>query len=152
YMSLWSYESQILLLLLFPLVLLVCGVLTWRRAAPFLVPWYALPALYATLTVLKYQRSAGLTYQESVIRKSFALRDLLGDLLFNVTASVEFWRWPDNRLYALHDWRSIGLPLAASCVFVCGGLVVAAMMRDRGPLQRTESAATWWSALGIGSL
>src|SRR5205823_3628182 len=84
YMSLWSYESQILLLLVFPVLLIMHPARTWRKLALIGLAWYMVPALYLRLTLQKYALSSGATYQESVMRKDLSPGAVAADWLFNI--------------------------------------------------------------------
>jgi hypothetical protein len=155
YLSLWSYEGQIVLLLVFPLVLFASGRLRGRRARITAALWYSVPLIYVLLTLVKYRTSGGLTYQETVVRKGFALRDLFADLLFNVSASFEFWRWPgiEQQQYDLNNWVWALPPVGAALIFITGGLIISRYSGDERRRWLVESsAATWWSALAIGVL
>ena len=150
-MSLWSYESQIVLLLVFPVILIAHRHRHRLRLAVISLAWYALPALYVWLTLDKYRLAGGRTYQESVIRKSWALSDLLGDWSFNIGASLEFWRWP--RLdYGVDGGRFAAvLSLLASLAFVAGGVAVIRLADESGrPGFLVAKARTWWAVLAAG--
>jgi hypothetical protein len=119
YMSLWSYESQLLLILLFPVFpALARG--NWRKL-PLVLAWYSVPAVYLGITVLKYLYSAGQSYQEGVMRKTWTAGAILGDWAFNVAASLEFWNW------ARGGWRSS--PGVAYLLAGMAALVFAAWWR-----------------------
>src|SRR5262249_49454741 len=91
YMSLWSYESQILLVMAFPLVLWTRPGADRRRLLLLSAAWYAVPVTYLWLSIAKYLQSSGQTYQESVVRPTWTPADILGDWWFNIVASLEFW-------------------------------------------------------------
>jgi len=91
HMSLWSYESQTLILLVLPVALLLHPIRARRKLAALSAVWYFVPAAYLALTVHKYVRAAGQTYQESVLRKSWGLGSLMSDWYFNIAASLNFW-------------------------------------------------------------
>jgi hypothetical protein len=122
YMSLWSYESQLLLILLFP-VFPALARWNWRKV-PLALAWYSVPAAYLGMTALKYWYSAGQSYQEGVMRKSWTAGAILSDWAFNIAASLEFWDW------ARGGWKSspeVAYLLAgiAALVFAAGWRVVA---------------------------
>lgn len=149
YMSLWSYESQILLLLVFPVALLLRRG-SWQRLTAFGTSWYLVPARYIELTVLRYAHSAGQTYQESVMRRDWKLGRLFGDWSFNIAASLEFWDWqrggwrtPQNQAYLLS--------LVAALVFAaCGVGMIRLRRRELGARPFIESVRTWWMLLAAG--
>jgi hypothetical protein len=149
YMSLWTYESQLLLVLVLPLGLLFRW-RSWRKLAFIYGAWYCIPAIYIRLTILRYVNSAGHTYQESVMRKGWGWRSLLGDWFFNIAASLEFWKWPRG------DWEAPKsevylLALLAALVFIACGLAFMRLTREnRRPNPFVESMRTWWTLLGVG--
>lgn len=97
YMSLWSYESQILLILVFPVIVMLAR-REWNKPGRLLT-WYSVPATYLVITYLRYAHSGGQSYQESVMRKSWSLASIAGDWAFNIGASLEFWNWTTP------DWK-----------------------------------------------
>src|SRR5262249_55906151 len=56
YLSLWSYESQMFVLLAFPLLLLLTRDRGSRRSVAMIVAWYVVPAIYIAGSVWKYTR------------------------------------------------------------------------------------------------
>ncbi|HEV8038301.1 MAG TPA: hypothetical protein VGP62_05510 [Bryobacteraceae bacterium] len=94
HLSLWSYESQLLIILIAPLLLLRMYPRPWRSPLAIAAAWYVLPVIYIAATIRKYARSAGHTYQESVLRKVWSAGSILSDWLFNISASLSFWNWP----------------------------------------------------------
>lgn len=127
YMSLWSYESQILLLLVFPIALLMHCPRRWRRLVAMAAAWYSVPSVYVVLTMLKYSQS-GATYQQTVIRTGWRPTDLFSDWFFNIASSLEFWTWVRG------DWKTptgrvMLLSLCAAAVFCAGGLAVIRFAR-----------------------
>ena len=149
YMSLWSYESQLLLMLVLPLGLLFRW-RSWRKLAFICGVWYSILAIYIRLTVLRYMNSAGHTYQQGVIRKGWSWRSLLADWFFNISASLEFWNWPRG------DWKALKseaylLALIAALVFIACGLAFMRLTREnRRPNPFVESIWTWWTLLAVG--
>jgi len=150
YMSLWSYESQILMLLAFPLVLLVHRHRRRLRLAVISPLWYSVPAFYIWLTIEKYRLAAGQTYQQTVLRKSWAVSGLLADWIFNIVASLQFWAWP-REPHAEIDGRVALLALLAAAAFIGGGAVVVRLTHEnRRPNLLALRAHTWWTALALG--
>jgi hypothetical protein len=94
HLSLWSYESQIAIILIAPLLLLRMYLRPWRSPAAIMAAWYVMPAIYIVATIQKYAHSGGDTYQESVLRKTWSVGPILSDWLFNIAASLRFWSWP----------------------------------------------------------
>ena len=148
YMSLWSYESQILLLLLFPVVLLLHPRQRWRRLAAMAMAWYAVPATYIWLTAMRYSQAAGHTYQESVLRKNWGLTSILSDWWFNVAASLRFWDWIRGAN------TSTSLIFALSClaaVVFLSGCPTLIRRHGEGPAGLFSlSPRTWWIMLATG--
>src|SRR5712691_10871929 len=152
YMSLWSYEAQLVLLLVFPPLLLIPRPQArWKLVGQSLA-WYSVAAVYLWLTAAKYMSDAGHTYQETVIRRGWAVGDLLGDLGFNIAASLEFWTWRGGQSRAPAG-QAIVLSLFAGTVFVVGVLWVARHAAQGGnPLFLPKSQAVSWRVLGMGAV
>jgi hypothetical protein len=152
YMSLWSYESQILLILLFPAITMLAR-REWRKPAR-LIAWYSVPATYFVYTYLKYAHSGGQTYQESVLRKSWGLASIAADWSFNIGASLSFWDW--ERL----GWRTPRseahlLSAIAAAVFVVGWVAMIRLGEDRSrpnPFAESFRGALRLLAVGLVTL
>jgi hypothetical protein len=129
YMSLWSYESQLILVCLMPLVLLIaCG---WRvRNMVVSCLYWLVPLTYAWLNYRRYAHEQG-TYQQSVIRPDFNLPTILGDLFLNIQASLEFWNWPMAYGTFSHS-KAACLGAAGAVVAVIGILLVARRAKNDG--------------------
>lgn len=143
-MSLFSYESQLLLLLVYPIVLLALR-RRWRKWLLLSAAWYVVPAYYFKLTAAKYLHSGGGTYQESVMRKGWSVGSIIGDWWFNIAASLEFWTWPRP---GLHSW--VGPAITAAAVMVAGGLGVLVLTKAHGQRMPCETARVWWVLLAAG--
>jgi hypothetical protein len=141
-MSLFSYESQLLLLLAYPIVLLALR-RRWRKWLLMSAAWYVVPAYYFKLTAVKYLHSGGSTYQESVMRKGWGVASIVNDWCFNIAASLEFWAWPRP---SLHSWVAPAITSAA--VMVAGGFGTLVLTKTRGLL--CETARVWWTLLAAG--
>ena len=149
YMSLWTYESQLPLMLVLPLGLLFRW-RSWRKLALICGAWYSIPAIYIRLTVLRYLNHPGHTYQESVVRKGWSWPSLLADWLFNIGASLKFWNWPHDEWIAPKSEAYL-LALIAALVFFGGGLALMRLTQEsRRPNPFVESMRTWWILLGVG--
>ena len=144
-MSLFSYESQLFLLVLFPVVLLALR-RPWRKLLAISAAWYVVPAVYTLLTVRKYLHSNGSTYQEAVMRKGWRIGSVLSDWWFNISSSLKFWTWIRPGLDI-----SPRLALVAVAVVAAGGLGVWVLA---GESQRGRMFAmrgrTWWVLLAAG--
>jgi hypothetical protein len=128
HMSLWSYESQILLLLVVPALFLVRFRVGQRRAVALTAPWYFLIGLYAFLSLRWYQKLGAASYQHSVLRHDWSARSILADWLYNIGESLRFWAWPEPRSEEL--FLSAGVSMRDGTVSVVwpllGALVVLA--------------------------
>jgi hypothetical protein len=151
-MSLWSYESQILLLLVFPVALLVHRRVGWRRLGVVFASWYAVPAAYIALTFQKYGHSSGRTYQESVMRTSWNASSISSDWWFNIVASLKFWQWP-NMSWRFPEGDGVYLSLLAGAVFIAGGLAVLRLRPESARFTApAQTVAGWFALLTAGSV
>jgi hypothetical protein len=131
------------------LVLLLHPARRARRLVAISVAWYVVPATYIWLTLLTYSKSAGATYQEHVMRRSWQLRSLLSDLWFNVDASLRFWNWTHAGSNAPSGWI-VAISCLAVVVFLGGALLLAS--RSAALLSAfPPSSRTWWIVLATGS-
>ena len=149
YMSLWSYEGPLLLLLVLPLCLLLRW-RSWRKLAFIYGVWYCIPAIYIRLTILRYVNSPGHTYQQSVLRTGWSWRSLLGDWFFNIRASLEFWNWPHGAWKAPKSEAYLLATIAALVFIGCGLAFIRLTQESRRPNPLVESMRTWWTLLGVG--
>lgn len=94
YMSLWTYESPIVIILLAPLLLIWLRFENVREWRAVFWSWYAVPVVYLVVIAIRYLRTGGHTYQESVLRKDWAIGPILRDWVFNIAESLRFWAWP----------------------------------------------------------
>lgn len=142
FLSLWSYESQLVLILIAPLLLL----LRYRRWI-MAVAWYAVPAIYIVATLRKYAHSSGHTYQESVLRKTWGIGSILGDWWFNIAASLKFWSWPGSAPSHASASQLILAAVLAVIVFLIGmGLMV---LSKAGGIPKRS---TLWNVMLVGLL
>jgi hypothetical protein len=150
YMSLWSYESAILLMLLFPLALRGRRRIGGRRLAGISTAWYAIPAVYLWLTIARYADVRGFAYQATVLRKNWATADLLRDWWFNVRASLEFWRWDGPALQiAAND--HVPLAWVAAAIFVAGSVTILSVVGESARRDFVASTRVrGWHLLGVG--
>ena len=122
YISLWTYESPIVIILLAPLLLFwLRGEMVRRRWAA-IGGWYAVPVVYLIVTAVRYIRSSGHTYQESVLRKDWAIGPILQDWLFNIGASLKFWAWPGGQPARAPETQ-LALLAALSVLVLIGGML-----------------------------
>src|SRR5439155_20050876 len=79
--------------LIFPILILLLNRPVAARLRIIAAAWYLVPAVYICLSVLKYVRTFAHSYQHSVMRSSWSLSALCGDLLYNVGWSLSVWSW-----------------------------------------------------------
>lgn len=99
YMSLWTYESQIFLILLVPLMLVFWQRKVSRRLLVLSASWWAIPGVYLCLAAVRYSTSSS-TYQMTVLGKDRHFSKMLGDEWYNIAWSMSFWRWMREPLAA----------------------------------------------------
>jgi hypothetical protein len=152
YMSLWSYESQIALVVAFP-ILLVAVRRTWRKPIQLSI-WYAVPLAYFICAYINYAQSKGQSYQESVMRKSWSLAAIAGDWVFNIAASLEFWSWNQNGLPSSISTATM-LSIFAALVFAAGWLAIIRQPGARdlaNPFARGARSCAMLLAAGLVAL
>jgi len=129
YLSLWSYESQILLIAIFPLTLFAFRPGLTRSRFAMCAAYWTVPAAYAVLNFVRYTTQST-TYQQSVMRGDLSLWSLGADLLFNARASVQFWTWPRPMPAEVAGAVPAAMVGAAVLVVVAGYLVVRHQVRS----------------------
>ena len=145
YMSMWSYESQLVLVFAFPLMVMLAR-REWRK--PWrLAAWYSVPVAYVVCTYISYARAAGHTYQQSVMRKSWAIGGVAGDWAFNIASSLKFWTW------AAGDWKypardAYLLSAFAALVFAAGWIAI--MRLNDESVGVTGTIRSCWILIGAG--
>jgi len=150
YMSLWSYESQLLIILAYPLALLWLRP-GWRKWCLLAAGWYVMPGIYLLITIRKYLSAGGGTYQESVLRTGWSAISLASDWWFNIASSLEFWSW--RREPNTSESLTTLLSIIAALAFVAGGLTLLRIVRRRnGPDPFPAAYPTWWGLLAAGSV
>jgi hypothetical protein len=149
YMSLWSYESQLILLMAFPLVAWIRLSVNPRRLLLLSAAWYVVPFTYLWLTIAKYLHSNGNTYQESVVRHTWVATDVLADWWFNIAASLEFWKWRPSPLPAPTP-HVIGYSAVAAAAFAAGVVLVARTAGERDRRSFLVASSTTWVLVATG--
>jgi hypothetical protein len=96
YLSLWSYETPLPVILAFPVAV---AILRWdlvRLRLLWLSGIYLIPAaVFIFDNAHRYfSRAGNSSYQESVTRHSFVPLALASDLWVHVENSIAFWQWP----------------------------------------------------------
>jgi hypothetical protein len=149
YMSLWSYESQILLILIFPVVTMMVRH-QWKKPARLML-WYAVPVVYLVETYQRYKHSGGHSYQESVLRKSWSVASIASDWAFNIFASLKFWGWGSPLGWRMPANSAYALSLITGCVFAAGWVAIIRLGNDQErPNPFAASIHTCWSVLAGG--
>lgn len=141
YMSLWSYESPIVIILLAPLLLLWLRGDMVRKRWVAIAGWYAVLVVYLMMTAVRYLRPGGHTYQQSVLRKDWSIVPILGDWLFNIGASLLLDS--ARSLWRTHMLSSIGAALLLSTlVAICASAVQSRWLRF-GLLPALSAGVVW---------
>jgi hypothetical protein len=128
YLSLWSYETPLPVMILFPaaIVLLRRDILTRRFV--WVTSVYLLPVLaFVADNARRYLTHVGhgsATYQAGVVRDDFSAAGLVSDLWLHIENAVLPWHWPHAYLSSQH-WREyaiaiIPVTLAAAAVSLIG--------------------------------
>jgi hypothetical protein len=140
YLSLWSYETPLPVMILFP-----AGIVLLRRDIPtrrfvWVTSVYLLPALaFVTDNARRYLTHVGsgsATYQAGVVRHDFSAGGLVSDLWLHVENALLPWHWPHAYFSSLH-WHeyaiaAIPVTLAAAAVSLIG---VARESIGKGPIK-----------------
>ncbi len=94
YMALWTYESPLFMILAFPILVFLFFVQRTKRNAYILLGYCIVPIYYACVAASRYLTQAATgSYQLSVLRTDWELSSIVGDVLFNIIASLSFWNW-----------------------------------------------------------
>jgi hypothetical protein len=136
YMSLWTYESPIVIILIAPLLLVWLRRDAVRKHVAALWAWYAVPVIYLSVLAIRYMRSAGHTYQESVLRKNWGISSILHDWAFNIFASLKFWGWASEQPARAPEIQ-LALLAALAVLMLLGGM--AALAKAKRPAVRELS-------------
>ena len=122
HLSLWTYESQLLLIAIAPLLLQGLFRLPTRKWIAITAAWLVVPAIYVITAAAKYAHSGGATYQQSVLRKDWGIGSLISDWIFNMNASLSFWNWSGSE-QAKADHAALFASFAV-VIFLAGFLVM----------------------------
>jgi hypothetical protein len=154
HLSLWSYESQIVIILIAPLLLAGLYGKPWRRWLAMAAIWYVLPVIYIVATIGKYTHSSGHSYQQSVLRQSWPVGPILSDWLFNISASLKFWGWAGAQP-AQATTSQLIRPAVLAVVLFLGGVALLVWLcgarrdKDHGWIPNRR---TLWTAMLVGLL
>jgi hypothetical protein len=145
FFCLWSYESGLFIIAIFPILLALARWNRVKRMIPIALAWYSVTGAYIYLTVQKYVHSGSGSYQATVMRADWRFAALLDDLLFNIEHSLFFWTWPAAGHMDGSTTVMIVLSVASAAVAVGGGIWIA-VRRERagvaGPLAPDRALVT----------
>jgi hypothetical protein len=111
YMSLWSYEAHLPVVLVAPWLFAVWRRKGWRRPG-IVVAFYLLPAIiFIGMNVSRYVGGTGGGYQVSVLRSEFSISGLVSDLGFNLKYALAFWHWAELIPAQYAQQMYVGAPL-----------------------------------------
>lgn len=148
HLSLWSYEGQIAVACIAPLLLL--GQQRFRRRWFFLAGvWYVVPVIYIAVAMARYARSGGYTYEQSVLRKTWSAGVILSDWLFNISASLRFWTWPGAQP-AKVPASALGLAATLAVASFLAGMALLVRLRREKDSGWIPARRTLWAALFAG--
>lgn len=150
YMCLWTYEAPLFIILAAPVLIIpIIRPRSWRKVSSVSVAWYAVPVVYVYETWRRYYlNSSDHSYQSALLRKSFALKDVLSDWIFNIRYSISFWNW-NPAVSPMSSLEIRLLALAAAAAFVLGGLILVRREMDIKPQIERRRAAWEMVTLGI---
>jgi hypothetical protein len=139
YMSLWSYEAQLPVVLAAPWLFAVWRRKGWRRSG-IVVGFYLLPAIiFIGMNVSRYVGATGGGYQVSVLRSDFAISSLVSDLGFNLKYVLAFWHWAELIPAQYAQQMYVGAPLFGAAAFLAGALLFLRTLQSRAVLPDTRS-------------
>jgi hypothetical protein len=115
YLSLWSYESPLPVMLAFPAVVAVLR----RDIQPSRLAWvniiYLVPVVvFLGENIVRYLLGGdGATYQMAVSRHDYSLPALVEDLELHLKNSIAFWNWPNSLYLRENRWNygGAGIPV-----------------------------------------
>jgi hypothetical protein len=149
-MSLWSYESQLFIILTVPVSLLALRFGWTRRTSLVVGAYYLVPIVYLWVSYRRYAQPGRSSYQEAVLRDDMSLGPMLEDLWFNVTASVQFWHWrlPGNVVSG--SGAEVLLAIGGAIVVAAGVAVMASLTgRPTPPLLPDRRTLTTFLGVGV---
>ena len=147
HLSLWSYESQIVILLAAPLLLA-----RFVRPAVAAVDRRSLPHGTLSRPSTLWRRSGNMRIRSDTPTSNRCCENpgrigqMLSDWLFNMSASVRFWAWAGTQP-SHADAGQLAAPAALAVVaFLCGIALVAWISGTRIPTRRTL-----WTVMLVGA-
>jgi hypothetical protein len=122
YLSLWSYESPLPVMLAFPFAVAILRRDLARRRLLWVFGVYLVPIIaFIAENAHRYLTNAGNgTYQIAVSRASFSPLALMSDLALHLTNSVAFWLWPHTSFQAerSQDYVMAFVPVIAAILIL----------------------------------
>jgi hypothetical protein len=142
YMSMWSYEAQLVILLAAPLLLgLLPEGYSWRRLFQVAAGWYLVLGVYIYKSYVHYKAVGNQTYQATVLRTDFSIGAILSDLWFNLTHSVDFLAWAESiRTRPVPGGTGLLLGFGLTAVVIVG--VAGCLLLWRGRSEVADQVAT----------
>ena len=138
YMSLWSYEAQLPVVLAAPWLFALWRRTGWRRSG-IVVAFYLLPAIiFIGMNVSRYLDGTGGGYQVSVLRSEFSISSLVYDLGFNLKYALAFWHWAELIPAQYAQQMYVGAPLFGAAAFLVGALLFLHTLQPHAILPDTR--------------
>jgi hypothetical protein len=154
YLSLWSYESPLPVMLAFPIVVAILRRDLARRRLLWVFTVYLVPIVaFIGENARRYLTDAGIgTYQVRVSRDSFSPIALMSDLWLHLENSFIFWLWPHAYFQPDRsmDYLIAFVPVMAAIVIVVP-IAIYAESRSSKPFH-IDMHLFLFACLGIGLL
>jgi len=150
HMCVWTQEGPLFIVLSAPLVLAyLVRPKSFKRCMYLFAAWYVLPVFYLYLTYQKYLLSAGNSYQEGLIRKTFLPGAIVGDWFFNIRYSLSFWSWEPSESH-IAQGQIVLLASGAVLVFALASLVCVRWERPTWIQTSSFRDSRVWRLLSAG--
>jgi hypothetical protein len=108
HMTLWTYESPIVIVCAAPVLLPVLS-RNLIRCLRYALGWWIMPAIY----LICYAAFRNVGYQSALVRSDWSGLALLSDLGANVRLTFSFWRWGENSTQPQTQWMFTAIAAAA---------------------------------------
>ena len=130
YLSLWSYESPLPVMLVFPAIVALQRSRTFSLKNIVMAGIYSIPVLiFCDVNLQRYLATeAASTYQSTVARQHASIHAILVDLWLHIRNGLFFWRWP----HAIYHPERMGDYLIAFVPVAVGtlGILLQAMRAE----------------------